>query len=355
MAKPKSSAAGALLLSEIREQPDALRRLAGQRKAIAKLVKKIERYQPQMVRLVAHGSSDNAASYGVYSFGLMPALTCFRDSISLNLYYGAQLRLDKSLVVAVSQSGRTPDVVEFLADAKRRGALTLGITNDPESSLAEIADLVLPLEAGPERAVAATKTYTNTLAALALLAGGVAGIGDLIADRIESLADSMEQFLPEHEQGAEEVAAALHDVERMFVVGRGAEYATARGVALKVKETCQVVSESLTSTDLAHGPVAAAGGLCPVWTIACYDPNLPAAIEAAKRAVAAGAPVMASGSAARLLPNATWQLPTPAVPDPVLSPILSVIPGQLFARALSLSKGLNPDAPEGLNKITAVP
>ena len=131
----------------------------------------------ELVRMVGHGSSDNAASYGVYAFGLLSGWTAFRDSISLSVYYGAQVDLGSSCVVALSQSGETPDVVEYVLRARRRGAYTIAVTNATGSPLADAAEATLPLAAGPEHAIAATKTYTAQLAALALLAGHAAGRG----------------------------------------------------------------------------------------------------------------------------------------------------------------------------------
>ena len=146
--------------------------------------------------MVGHGSSDNAASYGVYAFGLLPGWTALRDSISLSVYYGAQIDVRGSGVIGLSQSGRTPDVLEYVQRARARGALTIALTNEPESELADTAETVLPVAAGPEYAVAATKTYTNQLAALALLAGFAAGRGTELVDGIARTADLLEELLP---------------------------------------------------------------------------------------------------------------------------------------------------------------
>jgi glucosamine--fructose-6-phosphate aminotransferase (isomerizing) len=139
---------------------------------------------------------------------------------------------------------------------------------------------------------------------------------------------------------------------RMFVIGRGVEFATAREIALKLLETCRIAAEPLTATDLAHGPVAAVDPLFPVWTIASRDAALPAVVEAAARVREAGGTIVASGSAAAEIANAAYSLPTPEPPEPLLSPLLSVVPGQLFAWGLARSKGLDPDRPRGLSKIT---
>jgi glutamine---fructose-6-phosphate transaminase (isomerizing) len=223
-----------VLLEEIREQPAALLRLAehaADYRAVAELARN---RGVSLVRMVGHGSSDNAASFGVYAFGLLPAWTALRDSISLSVYYGAELDMRNSIVLALSQSGRTPDVVDYVERARKRGALTVAVTNDPDSVLAQAAEAVLPLAAGPERAIAATKTYTAQLAALALLAGFAAGRGDEVADGIREVAGLLEALLPELERHAGETAVALAFVGRMFVIGRGPEFATAREISLKL-------------------------------------------------------------------------------------------------------------------------
>jgi glucosamine--fructose-6-phosphate aminotransferase (isomerizing) len=158
--------------------------------------------------------------------------------------------------------------------------------------------------------------------------------------------------IPELESAVVPVATAFAYVGRMYVIGRGYELATAREIALKLTETCRVAAEPLTSTDLAHGPVAALDAMFPVWTIASPDEALPALIEAARRVREAGATIVASGSAADRVEGAAWRLPVPAAPLPVLSPLLSVVPGQLFAAALAEAKGLDPDRPERLTKVT---
>jgi len=351
-ARPTSveRANGSLLLREIREQPRALERLLENTEAFEEAAARAAR-QP-LVRMVGHGSSDNAASYGVYAFGLLPAWTALRDSISLSVYYGAEVDLGGSTVVALSQSGRTPDVLEYVQRARARGAFTIAITNDPGSALAQASDAVLAIGAGPEESVAATKTYTGQLAALALLAGYAAGRGSEVVDAVRRTAAQLEELLPSVEQHVAELAVALAFVGRMFVIGRGPEFATAREISLKLLETCRVAAEPLTATDLMHGPVAALDGLFPVWTIASDDETLQAVREAAAKARAAGATVIASGTAAHAIEGAAYVVPVPKPPLAVLSPLLSVAPGQLLAWALAQAKGLDPDQPVGLSKIT---
>jgi glucosamine--fructose-6-phosphate aminotransferase (isomerizing) len=344
--------AGSRFLAEIGEQPAALLRLLEQRAAFERVAEEILARRATTIRMVGHGSSDNAASYGVYAFGLLPGWTALRDSISLTVYYGAELDMTGSTVLALSQSGRTPDVVDYLERARRSGAFTVAITNDTESALAAAADAVLSLEAGPEQAVAATKTYTNQVAALGLLAAHTAGLGARFTEELRVVAEIMAGLVPAVLERITNVAVSFSFAGRMFVIGRGAEFATAREVALKLLETCRVAAEPLTATDLAHGPVAALDALFPVWAIASDDETLPAVLEATARAREAGATIIASGSAADAVVGAAYTLPVPVPPTPLLSPLLSVVPGQLFAWALARTKGLDPDEPRGLSKVT---
>lgn len=347
-----SATPGATLLAEIREQPAVLGRLLEHATEYAAVAAEARRRRVRLVRMVGHGSSDNAASYGVYAFGLLPAWTAMRDSISLSVYYGAQVDLGSSCVVALSQSGETPDVVEYVLRARRRGAFTIAVTNATGSPLADAAEATLPLAAGPELAIAATKTYSAQLAALALLAGHAAGRGAELEEGIARTAQLLAEFLPPLERRLTEIAVTFAFVGRMFVIGRGPEFATAREISLKLLETCRVAAEPLTATDLVHGPVAAIDGLFPVWTIASADESLPAVRDAAERARQAGATLIASGTAAAEIEGAAHYLPVAPPPLSLLTPLLSVAPGQLLAWALAQAKGLDPDRPSGLSKVT---
>jgi len=350
--EPDPAPAAGLLRAEVREQPEALLRLLELESEFAAVSKLLVDRAPTAVRLVGHGTSDAAATYGTYAFGLLPGWTALRDTISLTVYYGATFDLSSSVVIGLSQSGRTPDVVEYVRRTRDRGALTVGLTNDPSSDLAEAAEITIPLSAGPERSVAASKTYMNELAALALLAAGAAGRASEVADGIRGVAELLAGEMDALERAVAAPAMAFTYVGRMYVIGRGLEFATAREVALKLTETCRVAAEPLTATDLAHGPVAALDSLFPVWTIASHDESLPAVVEGASRVRQAGATLVASGTAAAEIEGAAYRLPVPAPPLPILSPLLSVVPGQLFAVALASAKGLDPDHPERLTKVT---
>ena len=350
--KAVPAAPGADFVTEIYEQPVALRALLEHEGSYARVATTARNRGATTIRMVGHGSSDNAASYGVYAFGLLPRWTALRDSITLTAYYDAGLDMTGSTVIALSQSGRTPDVIDYVTRARAAGAFTVALTNDISSDLAGAAEDVLPLAAGPERSVAASKTYLNQIAALGLLAASAAGEGRRFAAGVRATADLLEVAIPVLEEQVQPVALSFASIGRMFVVGRGIGFATAREIALKLLETCRVAAEPLTATALAHGPVAALDPLFPVWTIASDDATLPAVVEAAERVRAAGATLVASGDAAEKLSGAAFVLPVPKPPAPLLSPLLSVVPGQLFAAALARARGLDPDHPVGLSKVT---
>ena len=351
-AAPLLQSGGATFLAEIRSQPAALRALLEHDDAFAHVAGRARERGATTVRMVGHGSSDNASSYGVYAFGLLPRWTALRDSIALTVHYDTHLEMAGSTVLALSQSGQTPDVIQYVTRARKAGAYTVALTNDLDSELAHEAEDVLPLAAGPERAVAATKTYLNQVAALALLAAYAAGEGARYAKALADTAGLLEEAIPSLERQVKTMALPFASIGRMFVIGRGTEFATAREIALKLLETCRVAAEPFTATALAHGPVAALDPLFPVWTIASSDETLPAVVEAAERVRAAGATLVASGDAASSLADAAYVLPVPKPPTPLLSPLLSVVPGQLFALALAQAKGLDPDHPAGLSKVT---
>jgi glutamine---fructose-6-phosphate transaminase (isomerizing) len=352
-ALPGPERRGEQFLAEIREQPDALTRLLEHEDEFARVAAAAARAnESKIVRMVGHGSSDNAASYGVYAFGLLPRWTALRDSITLTVHYKTRLDLAGSIVIGVSQSGRTPDVVEYVQRARGSGAFTIALTNDPQSDLAHAAEATLPLGAGEEHAIAATKTYMNAVAALALFAAHVAGQGPQMSAGIREVVDQLRTLIPELEEQIPSIAAPFAFTGRMFVIGRGVVFGTAREIALKLLETCRVAAEPMTATGLAHGPVTALDPLFPVWAIASDDETLPATLEAARRVLGTGAVLIASGSAAAKVEGTQYLVPTPRPPLSLLSPLLSVVPGQLFAWALASAKGLDPDRPRGLSKVT---
>lgn len=342
------------LLAEIREQPAAWRRLLEHERELADIGRRLADGAPSLVRIVAHGTSNHASLYATYALRLLCGWTVVRDSMSLPLAYGAPSAAPGEVAIGLSQSGQTRDVVAWLERARAAGATTVAVTNERDSALAGHATEVVLMHAGTERSVAATKTYTCMLAALALIGAHAAGPqrGAELSAALRETADRAEAALPGLERDVEAVAAALARVERLYAVARGVELATAAETALKVTEVAYVSATGMTATEMAHGPVAALDGALPVWAVASDEATLPSVAEAVARARAAGAPVVVAGPLADRVEGATHALPHPGAPDPLLSPLLSVLPGQLFSRALALEKGIDPGAPRHIRKVT---
>jgi glucosamine--fructose-6-phosphate aminotransferase (isomerizing) len=347
------SASAEVLLDEIGQQPQTWRGLLARDAQIAGTAGALAALDPPLVRIAAHGTSDHAGIYASYLLRALRGWTVVRDSMSLPLYYGVAAARPGELAVGISQSGETPDVVAWLARAAEAGATTLAITNDEDSTLAHAADHVLPVGAGAEWSIAATKTYTGTLAAIALLAGHLAGRGPAMAAALAQAADVAAGLLDGLDDAVAPVADALARIDRMYLVARGIELATANEIALKLTEVSYLGAKAMSATAMAHGPVAALDADVPLWAIASADATLPAVLEAARRAREAGAPLIASGPAAAQLAGAAHVLAVPALDEPLLSPLLSVLPGQAFAWALARAKGLDPGAPRHLRKVTS--
>lgn len=335
---------GAHFLSEIREQPDAVARLVDREaKRVQSFARSLSRHDLRFVLIAARGSSDNAARYAQYAFGIAASLPVALAAPSLSTLYGRPPRLRNALVVGISQSGRSPDVVEVLAAARRAGAPTLAIVNDADSPLAKAASEVLPLHAGVERSVAATKTYTTELAAVALLALSLGRRRDGLA-RLASIPAWISRALA-LEKPAALAARTLAGATRAVVIARGINYPTAWEIALKLKETALLHAEAFSSADFQHGPIAVAGAGFPALIVS--PPG-----GAASRELSSLARVLArKGCSVLTVGPERGPLPLPRFPE-LFSPMVAVVPGQLLALGLALSRGLDPDRPQGLRKVT---
>jgi glutamine---fructose-6-phosphate transaminase (isomerizing) len=339
------------LQDEIHEQPQVLaelldKELENTRRIAVEIGSRDVRY----VIIAARGTSDNAARYGQYLLGAHNRLSVGLATPSLFSVYRRPPRIDGALVIGISQSGQSHDIVAVLAEGKAQGVPTLAITNDAGSPLAMQADYVLPLHAGPERSVAATKTYTAELAALALLSCTLDGD----AERLEALRgvqEKVEQVLA-HEEDVARAVVRYRYMETCVVLGRGYNYATAFEIALKLKELNYLIAESYSSADFMHGPIAVVGSGFPALVLApsgrMYDTMHGFSRELRSR----GAEVLAISDREELLAEAVTPLPLPGGVPEWLSPIVAVVPGQLFALHLTLAKGNDPDRPVGLKKVT---
>ena len=340
MAAHKSS----VLRKEIYSQPKVLERiLKRERKTAERLARWINGRNHRLVMIVGRGSADNAGLYGKYLFGAHNKKVVALATPSLITRYGKVPDLKDVLVIALSQSGESHDVVEVVEAARKGGALTVAVTNTKGSPLAEAAEEVLFCHAGLERSVAATKTYTAQLLLLALLSAAVEG-GDRI-DRLAGVPEYVEAALT-LEPLVLDVAERLRYVEHCSVVGRGYCYGTAFEIALKLAELTYVIAQPYSSADFRHGPIAVVNkGFC-VLLIAPSGRVLADVKELQKQLEARGAEVIALSDVSTVLRRATIGLQLSALPE-WLAPLSYVVPGQLLAMNLARVKGLPVDAPRG--------
>jgi glucosamine--fructose-6-phosphate aminotransferase (isomerizing) len=336
---------------ELREQPAALERLLSRQRAGAeRIAALLRRPDVDYVLIASRGSSSNAARYAQYVLGRAHRVPVTFATPSLYTIYAQPPRLAGALVVGISQSGRSPDVTEVLEEARRQGRPTVAITNDTSSPLAAAADEVLALEAGEEVAVAATKTYVNSLGAIALLFAVATG-DDAASAELERVPSQLALQL---ERSWDDVRRldALADLHGGTVVARGVNYATAFEIALKIRELSGLLFEAYSAADLMHGPVAAIGEGWPVLAVAPRGPAFPAmgSALAALRERGARLVVVSDDDAALRCAHVSLPLWT-HVPE-WLSPLVAVVPGQLAALRLAQLRGIDLDTPHGLSKVT---
>jgi glucosamine--fructose-6-phosphate aminotransferase (isomerizing) len=336
---------------ELREQPAALERLlARQRSSAERIAALLRRTDVDYVLIASRGSSANAARYAQYVLGRAHRVPVSFATPSLYTVYGQPPRLSGALVLGISQSGRSPDVTEVLEEARRQGRPTVAITNDVASPLAAAADEVLALEAAEEVAVAATKTYVNSLGAVALLfavaTGDAAALAEL--ERVPS------QLALQLERSWDDVRRLdlLGDLQGGTVVARGINYATAFEIALKIRELSGLLFEAYSSADLMHGPVAAIGAGWPVIAIAPRGPAFRTMATALDALRTRGARLVVVSDVDDALRRAEVSLPLWTRVPEWLSPLVAVVPGQLAALRLAQLRGIDLDAPLGLSKVT---
>jgi glucosamine--fructose-6-phosphate aminotransferase (isomerizing) len=332
---------GALMAAEIAEQPAALAQLLAARNEIEDAARRIAAVRPRFVVLAARGTSDHAALYAKYLVEIRRRLPAGLASPSAFTLYGATPDLTDVLFLAISQSGRSPDLVESMGVARACGALTVAVTNAPDSPLALAAEISVDIRAGVERAVAATKTYTAELLALLLLLGGDGAARD--AERLaEAAARTLALNGPEQIAGA---TARFRYADRIVVSGRGYSYPTAREGALKLMETSYISAQAFSGADLLHGPLAMIDESVPVIAVTPPGRSGAAMEPVLHRLAEVGAEVLPVGPA-RGLPVAASDLPEHLIP------IVEIMPLQLLALQLAVERGADPDAPRGLSKIT---
>jgi glucosamine--fructose-6-phosphate aminotransferase (isomerizing) len=342
---------GSRLAEEILEQPATLQRLLeSERVTVERIANIIRERAPSFCVVAARGTSNNAARHGKYLFGAINGMSVALATPSLFSIYGAPPDLSDAVVMGISQSGRSPDIVGVVEEGRRQGALTLAITNDARSPLAAAAEHAIDLCAGEERRVAATKTYTASLLALAMLSTALArdeeriqaltALPDLVSEVVGSASDVID------------AAERYRYAESCVVVSRGYNYATAFEIALKLKELAYVVAEPYSSADFQHGPMALVERGFPAIAVVPEGEIAVESLGFLKQLEERGAELVVISAVEAALALAQTPLSLPSGMPQWLSPVVTVIPGQLFALGLTLAKGFIPDYPRGLRKVT---
>lgn len=342
---------GSHLRREILEQPEALRRLLeNERSNIESVAGIVQDRAPRFILLAARGTSDNAARYGQYLFGAANSLPVALATPSLFTTYEKPPRLDEALVLGISQSGQSPDIVAVVEEGRRQGALTLAVTNDHHSPLATAAEHTIRLHAGREQSIAATKTYTTSLLALAMLSAALAKD----VERFQAL-KALPDLVSKVVASAPVINKAVERyryMESCVVIGRGYNYATAFEIALKLKELTYVLADPYSPADFLHGPMALVEQGFPVIAIVPEGRVATEMLDFLRQLREREAELVVISALGDALALAQTSLPLPAGIPEWLSPLVAVVPGQIFALGLTLAKGFDPDHPRGLRKIT---
>ncbi len=338
------------LIDEIREQPEVAARLLREAgPEVAELCRAIRAADPSHIVIAARGTSDHAAIYAQYALGVLAGINVGLAAPSIHSLYGATPDYGRALVIGISQSGASPDVVGVIRSARSQGALTLAITNTPGSDMAETAEHHLALRAGPELAVAATKTYTATLLVLAMLAAGLARTS--AEEDLAAMPDALAAAL-QLEGEAERIARDQAGLDRCVVLGRGYHYATAREWALKLKELAYILADPYSSADFIHGPLALIEAGFPTFCIApsgATEDDMAEVIERLGGELGAHLLIVSDDEA--LCAKGTWSMALPHLPE-WLMPIVSIVPGQLHAMHSTMAQGRDPEKPRSIRKVT---
>jgi len=337
--------AGALMAAEMAEQPDVLRRLADQRDELVARVHALLPAAPVRVVIVARGSSDHAAVYGRYVLEHAARTPVALAAPSLHTRYGVQTDYRGHVAIAVSQSGHTPEIVDVLETMRGHGATTFAVTNDLASPLAQAAHIAIDLGAGEERAIPATKTFTAQLAIFAQLAEALGPVPWQPADWA-GVAPSVEAILADPEPAAR-VAAEVGDAPGLVAIARGYLFGVALEAALKLKETTSLFAQGYSAADFRHGPIAVVDPGLPVLALSAAGP---CAADVAETAAA----IRARGGRVHTIADTSGaDLPLPGALPEALVAISATVRAQQLALALARLRGLDPDVPTGLSKITA--
>jgi len=340
------------LYDEIHEQPEVIARLVSEEsETIAHIAAALQQRQIRYILIAARGTSDNAATYGKYLFASIMHLPVALAAPSLyTIYHTPPHTGEDALVIGISQSGESPDVVAVVKEARHQGATTLAITNEPDAPLARSAEYTIACHAGKELSVAASKTYTAQLTALALLAAHWCEDKEK-QTQIQRLPQAMQKTLT-LDVAVKEHTERYRYMDACLILGRGYNYATAYEIALKMKELTYTLIEAYSSADFKHGPIAIIKQGFPVILVAPAGEVYPDMLALARELIAQEVELIAISDRKEALEMATTPLQLPVTVPEWLSPIVCVIPGQLLAHDLTVVKGYDPDHPRGLHKVT---
>ncbi len=340
------------LYEEIFEQPTVLGNLlTGQISVVRQIAQAVRQANPKYLFLTARGTSDHAGLYAKYLWGMFNRLPVALAAPSLFSKYGQPPNLENAVVVGISQSGQSPDIVSVIAEGNRQGALTLAITNASESPLAHSSDFVLDICAGEEKAVAATKSYTAQLMAISMLSAAFRDDHEML-EALSHVPEYVEKMLILTQQ-IERVAERYRYMNQCVILGRGFNYATAFEWSLKLKELCYVVAGPYSPSDFRHGPIAIVERGFPVMAVApqgaVFDDML-ALLRRLQDEYRAELLVLSNDDKALALADIPLRLPV-GMPEWV-SPLVNIVPAQLFCYHLTRAKGWDTESPRGLRKVT---
>ena len=333
------------MAKEVAEIPSAaVRFLTESRPAVLATAAALRQRDPGLIVTVARGSSDHAATYLKYCIELAAGVPVASVGPSIASIYGASLRLGGAACIGISQSGRSPDIVEMMRSAGASGALTIAITNFADAPMAAVSDHCLPLRAGVEQSVAATKTFvTSALAGLSLLAEWRED--SALRAAVAGLPEAFDQALT---LDWSPLAARLAHAQSLYVLGRGPSFAIANEAALKFKETCGLHAEAYSAAEVLHGPAAIVQASFPIFALGVDDAAFPQLVATAERLASQGADVFLTGSAAK----AATTLPSVSGLHPLVAPLALIVGFYGFIEALARRRGYDPDTPPHLRKVT---
>jgi len=347
MPPERSSAHGSLMRAEALEAPEVVARmLAANAAPCADLAKRLCAAPPPFAVTCARGSSDNAGTYAKYLLEIHQGLVTASVGPSVSSVFGGAPRMKGALFIAISQSGRSPDLLSLTETARKAGALTVALVNDTDSPMAQRAEITLPLLAGPERSVAATKSYIASLAAILQIVAHWSGDAAL-HKAVDRLPEDLAAAAKFDWSAAEPV---LDGVRNLFVIGRGPGFGIAQEAALKLKEICGLHAEAMSAAELMHGPLALPSRDFPVMAFLQPDQSEGGILKVLRGLASRGVPVIAAGAGDKA--TGAVSLPSLPEPNPFSAPILLIQSFYLLAEKLAWARGRDPDRPPHLKKVT---